>query len=109
MKSTTKMGKKRLLMVMCLATIMTLMFASVMVMAADTASVAAVVHTVLSALTKIIGGFMVISGIISYVIAKQNDNGPDEHKAITKMAVGLVLILLMTIVTPNMITDLISK
>ena len=72
----------------------------------NVSKVVGVVYTVLNALTKIIGGFMVISGIVSYVIAKQNDNGPDEHKAVTKMAVGLILILLFSIIGKDTLTTL---
>ncbi len=72
--------------------------------AADTSSdakinkVMSIIYPVLKYLTIFIGGFMIISGIIAYVIAKQNDNGPDEHKAIVKMAVGSVLVMLFTVI-----------
>ena len=72
--------------------------------AADTSSDAKIkkimdiLYPVLKYLTIFIGGFMIISGIIAYVIAKQNDNGPDEHKAIVKMAVGSVLVMLFTVI-----------
>ena len=60
--------------------------------------VMSIIYPVLKYLTIFIGGFMIISGIIAYVIAKQNDNGPDEHKAIVKMAVGSVLVMLFTVI-----------
>ncbi len=57
-----------------------------------------IIHAVLKYTTMIIGVITLLTGIVSFVISKQNDNGPDEHKAIVKMAVGLILIMLFTLI-----------
>lgn len=65
---------------------------------ATAADVLSVVHTVLKYISVIIGIVLFLSGIMKYVVAKQNDSGPEEHKAAATMAVGIVLIILFTVI-----------
>ncbi len=66
--------------------------------AAAASTVMDIIYTVLKYITTIVGVIMVIVGIVGFVVSRQNENGPDEHKAVVKMAVGIVLILLFTVI-----------
>ena len=66
--------------------------------AAQAKDVLEVIHKVLKYLTVIAGSIVLLSGIVKYVMAKQDSNGPDEHKAIMSMAVGVILIILFTVI-----------
>lgn len=73
------------------------------VMAADGISggatnIVKIIYKVLKYIAVIVGVIFFLSGVMGYVVARQNENGPDEHKAVTKMAVGLILTLLFTVI-----------
>ena len=46
----------------------------------------------------VLGAFFMVFGVVKIAIAHQNDDGPQQNKAIMQTAVGLILIMLGTIV-----------
>ena len=96
--------RKKLLMyaaISAMAVVLTMTFFCVFPDVAAKASakdVLDVIIKVLKYVSIIVGVIMLLSGIMKFVVAKQNDNGPDEHKAAATMAVGIVLIILFTVI-----------
>ena len=87
------------LMIMALSAVMLVVFPTALADGEETATtVMNIIHRVLQYVTTIIGVLMLITGIISFVISRQEENGPNEHKSIVKMAVGLILIILFTMI-----------
>ena len=61
-------------------------------------NIVGMVYKVLKYIAVIIGVVMFLSGVMGFVTSKQNDNGPEEHKAVAKMAVGVILTVLFTVI-----------
>ena len=61
-------------------------------------NIVGMVYRVLKYIAVIIGVVMFLSGVMGFVTSKQNDNGPEEHKAVAKMAVGVILTVLFTVI-----------
>ena len=94
---TKKQKVAVVVMALALATVI-LMLTGGVYAAAAAKDVLEVIHKVLKYLTVIVGSIVLLSGIVKYVMAKQDSNGPDEHKAIMTMAVGVILIILFTVI-----------
>ena len=111
------MEKRKKLMtyaaIAAMAVVLTMTFAfvvpDVFAATAKAKDVLNVIIQVLKYVSIIIGVIMLLSGIMKFVVAKQNDNGPDEHKAAATMAVGIVLIILFTVIIDKGMVDTIAS
>ena len=56
------------------------------------------IFRILRGLCIILGAFFMVFGIVKVAIAHQNENGPDQNKALMQTGIGLVLVMLGTIV-----------
>ena len=109
MKELTKKQRVAVIaMALALAVPIFMMTGGVYAAPAKASDVLEVIHKVLKFLTVIVGSIVLLSGIVKYVMAKQDSNGPDEHKAIMTMAVGVILIILFTVIIDKPVMDKIA-
>ena len=56
------------------------------------------IFQILRGICIILGAFFMIFGVVKVAIAHQNENGPEQNKAIMQTGVGLILIMLGAVV-----------